>query len=280
MRKLVGFIGTGSMGRTLVEALIRSAALRPSEILVSNRTRSKAVELAGSHPGIRIADSNASLVREADWVFLCVKPRDYRGVLDDIGSTIRSDQLIISITSPVMIRDLEAALPSKIAKIIPSITHADLAGTCLFTPGNRLSPRDREELIRLLSTIGTPLEIDEQYSRVASDLASCGPAFLAHFLEQMVRAAGEVAGLPQETAIPLVIQMAQGTGQLLTRGGFTLESLQERVAVPGGVTREGLNLLERELHPVLIRLFRLTHAKFAKDVEGVQQSLRSAGSNR
>ena len=105
-----------------------------------------------------------------------------------------------------------AASSHACAKLIPSITHADLAGTCLFTPGNRLSPRDREELIRLLSTIGTPLEIDEQYSRVASDLASCGPAFLAHFLEQMVRAAGEVAGLPQETAIPLVIQMAQGTG--------------------------------------------------------------------
>ena len=85
MSKLVGFIGTGSMGRTLVEALIRSGALRPSEILLSNRTRSKAEALAESHPGIRIAESNAELVREADWVFLCIKPRDYREVLDEIG---------------------------------------------------------------------------------------------------------------------------------------------------------------------------------------------------
>jgi competence protein ComER len=278
MSKLVGFIGTGSMGRTLVEALIRSGALRPSEILLSNRTRSKAQALAESHPGIRIAESNAELVREANWVFLCIKPRDYREVLDEIGIWAGKDQMMISITSPVMIRDLEAVLPSKIAKIIPSITHAVLDGTCLFIPGSRLTLRDREELLRLLSAIGTPLEIDERHCRVASDLASCGPAFLAHFLEQLVRTAGEVTGLPRETAIPLVIQMARGTARMLTEGGFSLESLQERVAVPGGITREGLNLLERELNPVLNRLFRLTHAKFAEDVEKVRQSLHGAES--
>lgn len=273
MRKLVGFIGTGSMGRTLVEAFIRSKALHPSEIFVSNRTRSKAASLAESHPEIRIAEDNKELVREADWVFLCIKPGDYREVLDEISGRARKDQMMISITSPVMIRDLEELLPCKIAKVIPSITHAALSGTCLFIPGSRLTPRDRKELTLLLSAIGTPLEIDERFSRVASDLASCGPAFLAHFLEQLVRAAVEVADLPRETAVPLVIQMARGTGQLLTEGGFTLESLQERVAVPGGITREGLSLLERELNPVLLRLFHLTHAKFEKDIEKVQQSL-------
>lgn len=280
MRRLIGFIGTGSMGRTLVEALIRSGALRPPEILLSNRTRSKAEALAESHPGIRIAENNAELVREADWVFLCIKPRDYRDVLDEIGERAGKDQLIISITSPVMIRDLENVLPCKIAKIIPSVTHAVLAGTCLFIPGSRLTLRDREELLRLLSAIGTPLEIDERHCRAASDLASCGPAFLAHFLEQLVRAAVEVTGLPRETAVPLAIRMAQGTGRMLTEGGFTLESLQERVAVPGGITREGLNLLERELNPALNRLFRLTHAKFAEDIEKVRQSLHGAGSKR
>ncbi len=278
MNKLVGFIGTGSMGQTLVESLIRSKALRPSQILLSNRTRSKAESLAESHPGIRIAENNAELVRKADWVFLCVKPRDYRDVLDEIGGRAGKEQMIISITSPVMIRDLEAALPSKIAKIIPSITHAVLDGTCLFIPGSRLTLRDREELLNLLSAIGTPLEIDERHCRVASDLASCGPAFLARFLEQLARAAGEVTGLPRDTALLLIIRMALGTARMLTEGGFTLESLQERVAVPGGITRKGLDLLERELDPVLIRLFRLTHAKFVEDVEKVRQSLQGAGS--
>ncbi|MBN2908589.1 late competence protein ComER [Polycladomyces sp. WAk] len=271
-----GFIGTGSMGSNLVQAFVQSYAMQPDHIIVSNRTRDKAERLALDCPGIHVADHNLETARKADCIFLCVKPGDFRHVLDEIQDVVRPDQYVISITSPVMIRDLEEHLEGKIAKVIPSICHAALSGNSLLIPGTRFSDEDTQWLYQLFSCISEPLYIDEAHTRAASDLASCGPAFLANILEQWTRAAVKVTGLPEETAVSLVEQMVIGTGKLLSENGFTLQSLQDRVAVPGGITREGLHLLNDAFTPCFTRLFQLTHMKFSEDLHKVQQSFQRA----
>lgn len=268
----VGMIGTGSMGRTLIEAWIRAGVLQPEDLIISNRTRSKAELLAASYPGMQVAENNVRVVNKAQFLFLCIKPNDFPSVLSEIQHAVQPEHLVVSITSPVMIHDLERYLAGKVAKVIPSITHVALGGTSLLIPGSRLSAAEQQDLSRLFAAISTPLVIDEQYSRIASDLASCAPAFLANILEQIIDAAVEVTGLPQATAAQLVAQMVLGTGKLLTEEGFTLNHLQERVAVPGGITQEGLQLLSGEFAPLFDRLFRLTHTKYAQDVEQVRQS--------
>ncbi|QKG84989.1 late competence protein ComER [Kroppenstedtia pulmonis] len=270
-----GFIGTGSMGRNLIEAFIRSKKMRPSQILIHNRTRDKAEQLTRHFPGIRIMKNNRSLVAESNLFFLCIKPGEFRSVLDEIQDEVRREQIVVSITSPVMIRDLEEWLPAKIAKVIPSISHAVLSGNSLFIPGNRLTITDREELWDLFSGISQPVQIREEHARIASDLASCSPAFFAKLLEQWANAAVNETDIPKETAFILVNQMVQGLSRLLEEGDFTLQSLQERVAVPGGVTREGLHLLEQRVDPVFQELIRLTHTKYEKDIQKVQQSLNT-----
>lgn len=269
----IGFIGTGSMGRTLVEAFIRSKKLAPTELLVTNRTKPKAEKLAQDFPGIRVTSTCRELVQSVDCFFLCIKPKEFRAVLDEIKEKTKPSQIAISITSPVMIKDLEEWLPCKIAKVIPSINHCVGAGNALFIPGTRLQASDREWLWELFSAISRPMVIDECHTRVASDLASCGPAFLANLLQKMANAAVVETQLPQDVAHTLVTQMVLGTGKLLAEGRFTLESLQDRVAVPGGVTREGLNMLEQTTGPVFQELIRLTHNKYEEDIKLVKKSL-------
>ncbi|MBA4493081.1 late competence protein ComER [Paenactinomyces guangxiensis] len=270
----IGFIGTGSMGRTLVEAFIHAQTFLPSEIVISNRTQKTADQLAAAYPGIQVAHNNLELVQQVSCFFICVKPGEFRQVFEDILPGIKADQLAISITSPVMLEDLEKWLPCKVAKIIPSITNQVLCGSSLYIPGSRITPKEEQWLHQLLSTISNPLKVDERHTRISSDLASCAPAFLANILEQMVEAAVKKTGIPPETAAPLVAQMALGVGKLLTEGGFSLHSLQQRVSVPGGITAEGLELLEQELSPAFDKLFHITHAKYEEDVEKVKRSLQ------
>ena len=54
----VGFIGTGSMGSILIEALIVSKALNPEQILAANRSRDKVLKLADRFPAIQVASDN------------------------------------------------------------------------------------------------------------------------------------------------------------------------------------------------------------------------------
>ncbi|WP_166238428.1 late competence protein ComER [Paenibacillus turpanensis] len=266
----VGFIGTGSMGSILIEAMLRSGALQPQQVVAANRTREKAQQLAARYPGMKVASSNAEVFQECDMVFLCIKPMEYKKVIDEVKPYALPTHSIVSITSPVLLKHLEDHLPSKITKMIPSITNYTCSGATLCIYGTRIMPEDAEQLEGLLRQFSTPLRISEQYTRICSDLSSCGPAFLAFFVQSLINGAIAHTGIPEEQATELASQMTLGTGMLLTEGNFSPETLQQRVSVPGGITAEGLKLLSNEIGDVFCQLFKVTHDKYDEDVQKIE----------
>lgn len=266
----VGFIGTGSMGSILIESWIRSGALQPDDIVASNRTFSKVKILANRYPGLKAASSNIEVASESDIVFLCMKPVEYKKVLDELKGLLVPSQIVVSITSPVLIKHLEHLLNCKVVKMIPSITNYVLSGAMLCIYGKLISHDDKTMLNQLFRAISTPVEVKEDYTRISSDLSSCGPAFLSYFLEKLIDAAVEETGIPREEANRLTCEMLLGTGKLLTEGGFTPESLRERVSVPGGITEAAIMLMSTELDGMFNRLIGITHAKYYEDVEKVE----------
>lgn len=273
----IGFIGTGSMGTTLIRAFIRSGAVSPEQVIAANRTLYKVIQLAEEYPGLQVADSNIELARQCDMIFLCVKPLQFNGLIHEIKEVITPNKFIISITSPVQIRHLESQLEGKIAKIIPSITNHMFEGTVLCMYGTRLTIDDQQQLQELFSNIGIPVVMNEKDVRIASDISSCGPAFLAYFIQKLIDAAVEETEFPRDQAAHLAAEMTLGTGKLLTSGHFSAEQLQQKVAVPGGITAEGLHLLEMELGGVFNELIRITHAKYAEDLCKLEEQFGSVG---
>jgi len=263
----VGFIGTGSMGSLLLEALIDSGSLAPNQVYASNRTPEKVIRLQQRHPGLHVCTSNAETAHNSDLIFLCVKPLQFKAILDEIGSTLRPDQMVVSITSPVQIHHLESALCCKVAKIIPSVAHRVQSGVCLCMYGSRIKEEDRQLIEHLLSPISKPILIDESFVRITSDLSSCGPAFLSFFLDQWINAAVETTGMDRGELTWIAGEMLLGTGKLLTQGGLTPHELQKRVTVPGGITAEALALLDSSLTGVFHRLIATTHGKYKEDLE-------------
>lgn len=270
----VGLIGVGSMGGLLAGSFLRAGALSPAEVTIASRTLSKAEALAGRYPGLAVAPSNAVAAQNADLVFLCVKPLDFRAVLDDILPVLTPEQIVVSITSPVKIALLEELVPSKVAKIIPSVVNEAGIGATLFMFGTRLDERDRERLLRLFSAISRPVEIPEEDIRVASDLSSCGPAFFAYLLEQFIEAAVDTTGIDRELATVLACEMLAGTSRLLREGGCSPAELQRRVSVPGGITAIALEELGKATEGAFSRVLQKTHEKFAEDLSKVEASLR------
>ncbi|NHN30975.1 late competence protein ComER [Paenibacillus agricola] len=266
----VGFIGTGSMGRIMIEAFIQSGALHPGQITITNRTIAKAEQLAMIYPGLQLSHSNVDVTLQSDILFICVKPLEYKTVLVQIKEHIKQLQILVSITSPVLIRHLEELLPCKIAKVIPSITNYVSSGAALCIYSERMTNADIEVLERLLSHISSPIRVAETHTRISSDLSSCGPAFLSLFLQKFIDAAVEETGMSKVDATLLASEMLLGTGKLLTTGGFTPLTLQQQVAVPGGITAEGLRIMEKELRGMFNNLIRTTHNKYDEDVAKVE----------
>jgi len=268
----IGFIGAGSMGSLLIGAFIRSGAIRPDDLIVSSRTVSKLSILADSYPGLHIAASNRQVAKWADYVFLCVKPMDFRHVLDDIAPVMSQQQIAISITSPVKLSQLEELLPCKVAKIIPSVVNAVGSGASLCMWGSRLTPEDRSALCGLFAAISRPIEIDEDEVRAASDLSSCGPAFLAYLLDDFIIAAVSM-GMDRQTATALASEMMLGTARLLLEYPCTPGELQAKVSVPGGITEAALDVLRKSTRGAFMKVLNTTHEKFVEDLDRVEGSL-------
>ena len=265
----IGFIGTGNMGSILIESLIEAGALRSEEIIASNRTSGKIDRLVDRFDGLQKASSNMEVVQRSEIIFLCIKPSEFKSVINEIKPYVQASQIIISITSPITIAYLEDQLSAKIAKIIPSITNYVLSGPTLCIFGARLSKEDNIRIEQLLAYISEPIRVSEQFTRISSDISSCGPAFFALILLKFIRAAVEETGIPYADANRLACEMLLGTGKLLTSGGFTPGELQKRVAVPGGITAEGLKLLDQKLDGIFNQLIHITHAKFEEDMAKV-----------
>lgn len=268
----IGFIGAGSMGSLLIESFILSEAVEPSQIKVSNRSIEKAQALAYKYPGIEVESNNVHVVFETEIVFLCIKPHEFATVISEIKPYVHEEQIIVSITSPVLLSHLESELKCRVAKIIPSITNKMWSGATLCIYGNQIEEIYQTKLQKLLSYISEPIKIEESFTRVVSDISSCGPAFFAFLLQQFIDSAVEETGIPREGAMKIASNMLLGTGLLLTEGGMTTEEVQQRVAVPGGITAKALHMLSSETAGIFNALIRTTHAKYYEDLEVVNQT--------
>jgi competence protein ComER len=265
----VGIIGTGNMGRILVEALIDSEAILPSSMVITNRTKQKAIVLKDKYNHLRVGDNAAEVASQSDLVFICVKPHDVYKILDEIIPYLTPEKCIISITSPINTSQIETKVECSVVRAIPSITNRALAGVSLLTYGENCSEIWKTSVANLFTKISVPITIDEKITRVASDIVSCGPAFFSYLLQRFILAAAKETEIDVETANVMASEMIVGLGELLKQGHYTLPSLQEKVCVKGGITGEGIKILENELGDVFEHLFQATHQKFHDELQKV-----------
>lgn len=264
------------MGSLLIESMIIAEAVEPHQIKVSNRTYAKAERLAAQFPGLQAQVSNIAVAENSDIVFLCIKPHEFATVIAEIKPYLTHDQLVVSITSPVLLAQLEQELGCHIAKIIPSITNKMWSGATLCIYGKQIDEEHQNRLEQLLAYISEPIRIEEEFTRIVSDISSCGPAFFAFLLQQFIDAAVAETGIDRDEAMKIASNMLLGTGLLLTEGEMTTEDVQRRVAVPGGITAQALAMLKEETRGIFNKLIATTHNKYYEDLEKVQATFDKA----
>ncbi|MFC5466664.1 late competence protein ComER [Lederbergia graminis] len=271
----IGIIGTGNMGTILSEALLDAKSVSPSDLIVINRTKAKAERLKDRYKDIVIANNIEELIVRSDLIFLCIKPADFYSLLLENKDFFNEEKCIVSITSPIQPDWLESLVNCSCARIIPSITNRAHSGVTLFTFGNRCSELWKNKLNTLFSAVSLPLEINEEITRVSSDIVSCGPAFFSYLTRRFIEAAVSETAIDEETATILSEQMLIGLGELLKKGYYSLPTLEEKVCVKGGITGEGINVLENEVGDMFEKLFQATHAKFNDEKSKLERDFNS-----
>ncbi|HEV2960416.1 MAG TPA: NAD(P)-binding domain-containing protein [Candidatus Angelobacter sp.] len=253
----VGFIGTGSMGGMLVRAFLGSEVVPTEHIWLANRSRKKLELLASEFPGVHCGPSER-VAQQSEILFIAVKPSDTANVLTTIEHNLRADHLCVFLTNVFSFAQLEQRLPCAVAKLIPTVTQQINQGAALVGYGSRTTPEHARRLEQLLAPTCRLLHVEEHQIRLFGDITSCGPAFLALCIDELCRQASAIApSLSGPELATACIETLAATTNLLRTGMKPRELICE-VAVPGGMTEAGMNVLRQLLPPLFASLFSAT----------------------
>ena len=257
-----GFIGTGSMGSMLIRKIIGMGLVAPGGISASSKSWVSARALAGT-TGITAERSNRTVAGNADVLFICVKPLEVRGVLDEVRDVLNHDALLVSIAGCVSLENLRdwAGDTVHCVRVIPSVTAEENAGILLVAWGHGVTPGDKKLLLGLLNVIGTAVETDEQHFDLYTNLTSCGPALIVAMMREFAGAAVRTGTIPPELAEYLVKETMVGTACILDDEQGTFDGVIERVATKGGSTEEGVKVLQARLPDVMDEVLLALDAK-------------------
>ena len=262
MNTKTGFIGYGSMGSMIVKGLLDKKCLQPDKVLISTRNPAVLTALLDKYPSVHVAESNRSLARECNRVILCTSPLDAVHVLSEIAGDLQVDTHLVSIAACLPIEQIARFFPGMVTRIVPSLTGEMSSGVTLFCHNSAVTNKAAQEIEELFHALGNVVVIDEKNFEVATDLTSCGPALIAVLFEEFARAATRHSTLSSEQARALIIPTLSGTARLLDEQGYTMETILNRVAKPGGLTEEGVKQLQSDMPSVYDTLIQRTLAKY------------------
>ena len=239
----IGFIGTGNMGGALAAAAARSE--KEYRLLLSNRTREKAEELS-SKIGGEVTD-NKTIAREADYIFLGVKPQYLNDVYEQIKDVLkeRNDSyVIVSMMAGKTIPVLKEMFDDHpIIRIMPNMPVTIGKGLSFVSFSDDVSEEDKKYFFELMGPSGVLKEVSENYMTCAGGISGCGPAFAAMFMEGL--ADGAVAcGVARKDAYEFAAEMMKGTADLYLETLQHPGAIKDSVCSPAGSTIQGVRVLE------------------------------------
>lgn len=241
----IGCIGLGNMGASLAKAIAEQ--VKSKDLLVANRSPEKIERFLHEHGGQ--ASDNTRIFKEADVIFLGIKPSQFDDLLTEFQPILkkRSSVLLISMAAGLTLDRLARLVPSqhRFIRIMPNTPVAIGQGVISFAMAANTSLEDEKLLDSLLKRAGNLVKIDEQLLDAATGLAGCGPAFVYLFIEALADA-GVKTGLNRETALKMAAQTVSGAAQMVLETNLHPAVLKDQVCSPGGSTIQGVASLENQ----------------------------------
>ena len=276
----VGFIGYGSMGSMLANGFLTAEVIAPEDMVISNRSTTKLEAITDQWKGITVSRDNRRAARESDMLFLCVKPFDVLPILQEIQSDLKISTHLISIAACVTLHDIENWFSGPVTKVIPSLTSEVNEGISLLCHNAEVSDDRKTRLEHLLGAISQVIPIQESDFEAAADLTSCAPGLFAAIFENFVQAGLRQSEIPPDVAHQMVVSTLFGTAKLMDKTGIGFSEMIHRVATKGGITEEGVKVLNTHLPSVFDEVFHKTLSKHdsVKDmIKQLQENLAAAG---
>ena len=245
----IAFIGCGVMAEAMIAGLLGQGIVDASQIVGSHPRAERREQLIEKY-GIEMFGANTDAVRglpeTAATVVLCVKPQRIGTVLEELGGTVRPEQLVISIVAGATIGYISEELNnSQIVRAMPNTPSQIGAGITAWTSSSDLDQQHLEQVRSILGALGKEMHVEtENMIDMATSLSATGPTYIFMVMEALTDA-GVHLGFSREIAKELVQQTMLGSVLFAMDSHKHPAELRNMVTSPGGTSAEAIYQMEK-----------------------------------
>jgi len=255
-------IGCGNMGGAMLAGWL-AAGVEPSRFAILDPA------LVGAPDGValyrNVAEAEAADAHDA--MLLGFKPQQLGALAPGLQGLTGSGVAVYSVLAGLKLAQLGAAFPSAAAhiRVMPNLA-ARINRSPIILMEHGLVSDARDRTFAFFDHLGTAIWLeDEAKFDLVTALAGSGPGFVYRFIDALAEA-GRNLGLDKNQATSLAMATVDGASSLAAGAEVSPGTLADQVASPGGMTREGLNVLDADkaLVELLTRTLEVTAERGAQ----------------
>lgn len=244
MNKIIGFIGSGNMGKAIMGGIIKSGITGASNIYIYDLDTVK-LQQVKDELGVNIVSDSNELARTCDILFVAVKPNVFLSVLKGIKPALKKDIIIVSIAAGITIEDMESVLSQeiKIVRTMPNTPALVNEGMSCICGNNKVGKEELNMIKDIFDSFGKTEILPEYLIHSVIGVSGSSPAYIFMLIEAMADGA-VIGGMPRDKAYKFAAQAVLGSAKMVLETGKHPGELKDMVCSPGGTTIEAVRRLE------------------------------------
>lgn len=261
MKKTIGFIGCGNMGRAIAEGILKAGAVSGENMYISDHHPDRLKTLEDTYHVHLTAQ--AETVAISDILVLGVKPHMYHDLIEEIRDQVKEDVIIVDIAAGQTIENVQHMFGReiKVARIMPNTPAAVMEGMTALCGSANMRIEEINMMKDLFSSFGRCEILSETMVSAAGTASGASPAFIYMLIEAMADGA-VLLGMKREQAYTFCAQAVLGSARMVLESGLHPGALKDQVCSPGGSTIEGVAVLENSgFRSAIIEAMRAANAK-------------------
>jgi len=243
--KTMAIIGMGKMGEIILNSILKNQLLSIENILGSDISKTRRDFIQEKYK-IYCLPSNVDVVSRQDIIIIAVEPKVFEPLMNEIREVIDSKKLFISIVAGVTTKMIEKELKEKIPVIRATPTPNAIVNESItvLCPGNYAKEQDIKIAKNIFNCLGLVEILNNEELMDSVSAVSVIPAYAYTIIEALTDGAVNT-GLPRVFAKKLVTQNILGACKVLLTKDKHPGELKDSLTTPGGLTIEGLRMIER-----------------------------------
>mgnify|MGYP001427353628 CR=1 FL=1 len=240
----IGFIGAGKMAGAIINGIISSQILKPSEIAVYDINQ----EVCDNYQtrGFHVSHTIGELVSDCKYVVLSVKPQNFTDIMSEVKPNAKAENVFVTIMAGISAQAIKTAVgfDAKVIRVMPNTPLLVGYGSIALS---RVEPTAVEEfdfVKKVFESAGKVEEIAPDKMNEVIPLNGSSPAYIYLFAKVFVDRAVEL-GFDADAANRLFCNSLIGCAKMMMETGKSHQELIDMVTSKGGTTYAGLEALSR-----------------------------------